>query len=685
MEAPAAVEAPAAQPNLYMGLGEQFALDGAALLGGGALPVGYASDRPDIAPVDAATGVITGLALGTANITVYANTGATAVWVVAVLNAPGALVLPANLTLGKGESAALTATTPEGTASAQVTYASSKPKVATVDAAGNVTAKRKGTVVITATAYNGASASCTVKICKAPSKLTLSSKMAVLSLGESRALAVKLPKNSASRLYWESDNSAVVGVDAAGALYGAGPGTANVTVHSFNNKRATCKVTVLGGAPPTTLALNAQAIQLGAKETFQLVPAVGAGEAAVYAYATGKKKVATVSASGLITAKKAGTAVITVTTHNGLTATVTVNVAKAPSKVTLSAGKLSLMAGQTAQLTAKLPAGTAASMIWESSNPAVATVDAGGFVTAVGAGEAAIRVTTFNGKSALCKLTVYSAGGDISIPDPAAQAEASNRSQMLANLNSSSVLGKKKEAIVGVMKLLMDAGFEPAFAAGVGANVFSEGTYGKFESSKYISNYKKRPRYFCYLDGGDYYTQVDGDYVLSAVYMSQEQLDAYTGEAEGRLRFGPENFYLDNYSGKYAYEIDLAQLEALMEALSAGGWQGKFGLGIVQWTGGRTQKLVAMYRKYAGASNTLTQAQIIAAENEMILSDFQGSYNAVYTAWKLANPGGLDTVEAARSAAALVCTRYEIPVNKEAKAVTRGDKAAAMFKVMLGN
>ena len=42
-------------------------------------------------------------------------------------------------------------------------------------------------------------------------------------------------------------------------------------------------------------------------------------------YATSNKRICTVSADGLVTAKKNGTAVITATTHNGKTAEITVD------------------------------------------------------------------------------------------------------------------------------------------------------------------------------------------------------------------------------------------------------------------------------------------------------------------------------------------------------------------------
>ncbi|MBR1821127.1 MAG: Ig-like domain-containing protein [Clostridia bacterium] len=681
-DADAEVAAPVA--DLTMGLGETYPLDGAALLNGVAA-TGYASDKPEIAAVDASNGIITAKALGMARITVTGS-GATATYTVAVLSAPGALAFPgATLELGKGERRPFAASAPANTGAARITYASSKPKVLEVDASGNLTAKKTGTVVLTATAYNGATATSTVKILKAPSKLKLPAKTAVLSMGESRALTVTLPKKSASALTWASDNPGVVSVDAAGNMRGVAAGTATVTVRAFNNKKASCKVQVLNGAAPAAVSLNATALTLGKKEKFQLVPAVGAGEAAVYAYASSKRKIAAVSATGLITAKKPGTAVITVATQNGKTASVTVTVSKAPKKISLSAASLTIAAGQTGQLSAALPAGTASAILWESSDASIATVDAGGRVTALRGGVAYIRARTFNRKSALCKVVVSDvAGAEISLPESGASA-ATSAAQMAANLKKSGGLGSKRDAIAGIVQLLVSNGFEPAFAAGVGANIYAEGTYGLFESSKYVSNYQKRPKYFCYLDGGNYYTLKGGEYVVSAVYLSQEELEAYTGEAEKKLRFGEANFYLNSYSGKYAQNVDLNQLEALMTTLAAGGWQGKFGLGIVQWTGARTRTLVSFYRKHAGEGGKISAAQVVAAENEMILYDLKGSYAGVYTSWKSANGANRATEDAARSAGSLVCLRYEVPANKESKAVTRGNKAAEIYKIMMGN
>ncbi len=321
--------------------------------------------------------------------------------------------------------------------------------------------------------------------------------------------------------------------------------------------------------------------------------------------------------------------------------------------------------------------------------------------------------------------------GDAAAPDapeaPDAQDETAgdvpptlSNAEMADNLRACASLGAKAGTLGKIAELLMDRGFEPAFAAGVCANIYSEGGYGLFERSGYESTPEHpdleyiRPRYFCYLDGGNYYTHGANGYVVTDVYLSPEDMDAYTGSARVHMRYGDENYYLDNWSGRRVWEIDLNALEEFMVQLaglklqygtpdaweydkstdtweynepqeSTETWRGKFGLGCAQWTGEESLKLMAYYRKYAGAGNpTITKEQVVAAEHEMILNDLLGYYNKVYTGWKQENANALYSAKAAESAGSWVCLKYEIPANRESKAVRRGRRAAGIYKIMVG-
>ena len=603
----------------------------------------------------------------------------------AALEAPKSLAFPkAKLYMGKGERTQLIASPPADTAPVQVSYTSSKPSVVSVDGAGNLHARKKGTAKITATSSNGLKATCKVVVRKAPSKVKVSEKKLILCLEEQRTLKAKLPRGSASAITWSSANPAVATVDAAGNVRGVASGTVRITARTFNGRQARCTVTVLGGRKPTTLSLPSRTMTLGLKQKVQLAPQLGAGEAARFTYSSSKKRVVSVSRGGLLTAKKKGTAKITVKTHNGLKFKLTVKVVKAPAKVTLSAGKLSLAVGKSAALKAKLPKGTYSPITWRSSDAGVASVDADGNVQALKAGKAQITATTFNGKSAACTVTVTEPAA--TQENPGSVAPNLTNAQMVANLRASSALGGKKNAICSVAEMMLNAGYEPAFVAGLCANVYSEGSYGFFESSKYIANYLKRPKYFCYLDGGDYYKKdSSGKYVLTTVYLAPEEIATYTGTVEAKPRFGAANYYRDNWSGKKVWNCDLNELQKFMDVLTEGKWQGKFGLGVTQWTGGRTRKLMKLYRKHAGENSaTITEAQVIAAENEMILYDLNGDYKKVYTGWRSENKSALHCPEAANSAGSWICLKYEIPANKEESAVKRGKNAAKFYKIMVG-
>ena len=123
-------------------------------------------------------------------------------------------------------------------------------------------------------------------------------------------------------------------------------------------------------------------------------------------YQSSNAKKATVSSKGVIKGKAVGSATITVTMKRGNPLKVRVTVRKAPGKVSLNKSKLTLQAGKTYQLKAKLPSKTASKLTWSSSKKSVAKVSADGLITAVKAGTAVITVKTFNKRTATCTVTV---------------------------------------------------------------------------------------------------------------------------------------------------------------------------------------------------------------------------------------------------------------------------------------
>lgn len=124
--------------------------------------------------------------------------------------------------------------------------------------------------------------------------------------------------------------------------------------------------------------------------------------------------------NGAVTAKKAGTAVITVKVReNGVKDTVKITVE--PEKieaqsVSLNKTSMRLKAGESETLTATLlPHNiTEKKLEWTTDKPSVAKVDQNGKVKAVKEGTAVITVTTTNGKTKNCTVTVEKKAAEVS-------------------------------------------------------------------------------------------------------------------------------------------------------------------------------------------------------------------------------------------------------------------------------
>lgn len=110
-------------------------------------------------------GKITGKKRGTCKITVSASNGKKAVVKVSVKKKPKKVTLNArNKTLKVGKKFKIKARLPKGTASQTLTYVSNKRAIADVSPDGKVTAKKRGSAVITVKTYNGKKASLKIQV-----------------------------------------------------------------------------------------------------------------------------------------------------------------------------------------------------------------------------------------------------------------------------------------------------------------------------------------------------------------------------------------------------------------------------------------------------------------------------------------------------------------------------------------
>lgn len=160
--------------------------------------------------------------------------------------------------------------------------------------------------------------------------------------------------------------------------------------------------------PVTSIELDEDSITLMPGETKKLQASIHPGNASNRSvnWSSSNPKIAEVNSWGEVTAKNPGTTTITVTTLEGQKAASAEVIVKAPIEeipvtgVKLDARTLKLRVDQTKKLQATIQPSNATNqdVTWKSSDPAIASVDEHGEVTAMKPGKAIITVTTVDGK-----------------------------------------------------------------------------------------------------------------------------------------------------------------------------------------------------------------------------------------------------------------------------------------------
>src|SRR5438093_815821 len=393
----------------------------------------WSSDNPAVAAVGL-TGLTTGVAAGIATIRATCE-GQTASAIVTVNPVPVASVTvsPTSATMRVGSAVQLTAVARDSAggplAGRPVTWTTSDPAVATVNANGSVTSNAVGSATITATS-EGKSGTAAITVTAVPvASLTVNPASASVAVGATRQLSA-VTKDSAGNtltgrvITWSSSNTAVATVNSSGLVTGVAAGSATITATS-EGKSGTATITVTN-VPVASVTVNpaTASIQTGSTQQLSAVTKDSAGNTLtgrVVTWSSSNTAVATVNSSGLVTGVAAGSATITAISE-GKSGTAAITVIVVPvASVTVSPASASISIGATWQFSAvtKDSAGntlTGRVVTWASSNTAVATVSGTGLVTGVTAGSATVTATS-EGKSGNASITVTSGGGT-GAPDP---------------------------------------------------------------------------------------------------------------------------------------------------------------------------------------------------------------------------------------------------------------------------
>lgn len=210
------------------------------------------------------------------------------------------------------------------------------------------------------------------------------------------------------RVLWQSDNEYVASVSSKGVITAHAAGRTTITATIESGDSARINVTVSGNAV-TKIAVIDSDIELKRGQSAQMSYAINenADDKRVR-WSTDDPAVATVSETGLVTAVGYGTAIITVCAANGMTATASVYVPSEVTSVMLDPAEIMISPGDSAALDAYVFPGNARNrtLLWESEDESIATVDQQGIVTALKEGSCRIRAKTANGTFALTTVIV---------------------------------------------------------------------------------------------------------------------------------------------------------------------------------------------------------------------------------------------------------------------------------------
>jgi uncharacterized protein YjdB len=384
-------------------------------------PVTFSSDNTGVATVSS-TGLVTAVAVGTAKITATSEgkTGTADVTVTPV-SVASVDVNPAssNLTVGQTTSLVAIAKDAKGNvlSGRPVAWASGAPSVATVSAAGVVTAVGAGSAVIFATVA-GKTGSATVNVRQLPvTSVAVAPPSNTIAVGGNVQLTATVSSGTTvltDRVVgWSSSNDAVAVVSSAGRVTGLKSGSVTITATS-EGVSGSASVTV--GIASIVVSPNPTTVVAG--QTRQLTAvARDASNATVsgvtFQWSSAATGIATVDQSGLVTGQAAGTVAIRASlgTVSG-SSQVTVSLPPVAS-VTVTPSAPVVTAGATVQLTATLKDSqgnvlTGRTVSWVSSAPLRATVSNTGLVTTLltGKGSSVLITASSEGKNGSATVTI---------------------------------------------------------------------------------------------------------------------------------------------------------------------------------------------------------------------------------------------------------------------------------------
>lgn len=316
-------------PALNLGLKEKFAGLTATVVDANGAPVegvavNWASSNARVVRVDA-TGKLTAVRRGKATIVIRADGLPEALVTVIVKSAPSKVTLkPKKVHVSVGSTWQLAPKFNKGAASAGLTFTSSNPAVAQVSPGGLVTGIAPGKAFITVRTFNKKKARVRITVTQFdyPADMVLNAQAITIGVKEKykhmgyTLIPPEGKENCEATVKWKSRNKKIARVNAkTGVITGVKAGT--TTVYATTNNKITRKVKVVVMKRPKSVVLSPKEMALTVGATGALTASYNGKKPTVnVTFTSSDPNVATVDASGIVTAVADGTAVITVSTYN---------------------------------------------------------------------------------------------------------------------------------------------------------------------------------------------------------------------------------------------------------------------------------------------------------------------------------------------------------------------------------
>jgi len=406
-----------ATPSIAIGVSQQFTATGTFSDGSTrniTTSVTWSSSAATAAAITSG-GKALALAAGTTTITAtYGGISGTSILTVTSVTLVSIAVTPVTPSIAIGAIKQFTAT---GTFSdkstqditASVTWNSSSPAIATITSAGLATGVAPGTVSITATsgtvvAYTTLTVTSVTLVSIAFNQTTTS--IAGGTTDQFKAIGTfsdKSTQDITASVTWNSSSPAIAAITSAGLATGVAPGTVSITATSGTVIAYTTLTVTSGTLVSIAITPTVPSIAAGTTQQFTAIGTYSDGSTqdltTTVTWSSSAAAVATIT-SGKVTAVAAGITTIEASSGKIFVSTnLTVTPATLVS-IAFTQAAPSIAGGTTDQLTAigtfsdKSTQDITASVTWNSSSPAIATITSAGLATGVAPGTVSITATS---------------------------------------------------------------------------------------------------------------------------------------------------------------------------------------------------------------------------------------------------------------------------------------------------